>query len=122
MRGAQSGDFHRGAGALAAELQPQFSFRLDAAALQARHYGEVACRDFRESVLAVLPHRWEPSRNPAKNPCPPCPLQHLLWAAQIPCIAGVRCTVLAAVPVRSNVSSCALQLFHVECKQPAWLA
>ncbi len=30
---------------------------MDAAALEARHFGEVACRDFRESVLAVLPHR-----------------------------------------------------------------
>jgi hypothetical protein len=36
---------------------PQHNFRLTAASLEGRHYGEVACRDFRESVLAVMPHR-----------------------------------------------------------------
>ncbi len=32
--------------------------RMDAEKLAARHFGEVSCRDFRESVLHVLPHRW----------------------------------------------------------------
>lgn len=54
---AQSADFHRGAGELAAALRPQHDYMLDAKQLEGTHYGEVACRDFRESVLAVMPHR-----------------------------------------------------------------
>lgn len=59
--GAQGMDFHREAEHLAEELVPQHNFRLDAASLEGKHYGEVACRDFRESVLAVMPHRCQPS-------------------------------------------------------------
>lgn len=53
----QGTDFHRDTERMAEELMPALDFRMDAAALEARHFGEVACRDFRESVLAVLPHR-----------------------------------------------------------------
>ena len=37
---------------------PQHNYRLDAAALAERRFGEVSCRDYRESVLRVLPHAW----------------------------------------------------------------
>ena len=67
---AQSADFHRGAGELAAALRPQHDFRLDARQLEGAHYGEVACRDFRESVLAVMPHR-RALPPPAPYPCQP---------------------------------------------------
>ena len=53
----QGMDFHRDAEALKNEVVPQHNFKLTANHLEARHYGEVACRDFRESVLAVMPHR-----------------------------------------------------------------
>ncbi|KAJ9531769.1 hypothetical protein QJQ45_021914 [Haematococcus lacustris] len=32
--------------------------RLEAAKLEGRHFGEASCRDFRESLLHVLPHAW----------------------------------------------------------------
>lgn len=32
---------------------------LDASKLEGRHFGEASCRDYRESVLHVLPHMWE---------------------------------------------------------------
>ncbi|KAK9916603.1 hypothetical protein WJX75_004756 [Coccomyxa subellipsoidea] len=54
----EGADFHRDTERLSQQLLPALDFRMDAAALEARHFGEVACRDFRESVLAVLPHRW----------------------------------------------------------------
>jgi hypothetical protein len=44
--------------AAAEELAPQHSFKLDAEKLAGRHYGELSCRDFRESVLHALPHYW----------------------------------------------------------------
>ena len=53
----QGMDFHRDAEALKNEIVPQHNFKITASHLEARHYGEVACRDFRESVLAVMPHR-----------------------------------------------------------------
>lgn len=40
------------------ELQPQMNFKMDAEKLAARHYGELSCREFRESVLHALPHTW----------------------------------------------------------------
>ncbi|GBF99911.1 hypothetical protein Rsub_12819 [Raphidocelis subcapitata] len=54
-----AGSFH-GAELEAAseELTPQNSYKLDAERLAARHYGELSCRDFRESVLHALPHLW----------------------------------------------------------------
>ena len=55
----ESRDFHRAASAFAEQLVPQHNYRLDAAALAGHHYGEVACREFRESVVeAALPHIW----------------------------------------------------------------
>jgi hypothetical protein len=54
-----AGSFHGGElEAAAEELTPQHSFRLDAEKLAGRHYGELSCRDFRESVLHSLPHYW----------------------------------------------------------------
>jgi len=44
---------------MADQLVPQHNYRLDAAAMSGHHYGEVACRDFRESmVMSALPHQW----------------------------------------------------------------
>ncbi|EIE27009.1 hypothetical protein COCSUDRAFT_83568 [Coccomyxa subellipsoidea C-169] len=58
LRWKHEANFHRDTEKLSQQLLPALDFRMDAAALEARHFGEVACRDFRESVLAVLPHRW----------------------------------------------------------------
>lgn len=41
------------------QLNPQHNYKLDAHALNGRHPGEVECREFRESILGVLPHRWD---------------------------------------------------------------
>lgn len=44
---------------MAEQLVPQHNYRLDANAISGHHYGEVACRDFRESVvMSGLPHQW----------------------------------------------------------------
>jgi hypothetical protein len=32
--------------------------RMHADALAGRHFGELSCREFRESLLAVLPQQW----------------------------------------------------------------
>ena len=40
------------------ETIPQHNYRLTAAALSQPRFGEVACRDYRESVLRELPHLW----------------------------------------------------------------
>ncbi|XP_024389347.1 uncharacterized protein [Physcomitrium patens] len=53
----RSEDFQRAPGN--GTLQPQHNYRLDANSLATRHLGEVECREFRESVLGVMPHRWE---------------------------------------------------------------
>lgn len=53
----QGQDFHRDAAQLAEQVIPQHNYRLDAAALAGRHYGQVSCRDFRTSVLRSMPHR-----------------------------------------------------------------
>lgn len=37
---------------------PAAAAQLDAASLAGRHFGEASCREYRESVLEVLPHRW----------------------------------------------------------------
>lgn len=50
-------DFHRNTGELVDQVIPQHNFRLDANSLEGKHYSEVACREFRESVVATLPHR-----------------------------------------------------------------
>ncbi|XP_019177507.1 PREDICTED: uncharacterized protein LOC109172727 [Ipomoea nil] len=38
---------------------PQHNYKLDVHALNSRHPGEFECREFRESVLGVMPHRWD---------------------------------------------------------------
>lgn len=40
------------------ETIPQHNYRLDAAALEAKRFGEVSCRDYREAILRNLPHAW----------------------------------------------------------------
>ena len=55
---AQGTDFHRDTAQLAEQVVPQHNYRLDASALEGHHYGEVSCRDFRQSVLQSMPHRW----------------------------------------------------------------
>lgn len=42
-----------------AELVPQHNYKLDANSMNSRHKGEVECREFRESILGVMPHHWE---------------------------------------------------------------
>lgn len=55
----ESEDFHRDLDGLADRLTPQHNYRLTAQASSGHHYGEVACRDFRESVVVnALPHAW----------------------------------------------------------------
>jgi hypothetical protein len=58
----ESDDFHRDVRGLADALVPQHDHKLDAAARAAnegRHFGEAACREFRESVVRfATPHRW----------------------------------------------------------------
>ncbi|GLI67342.1 hypothetical protein VaNZ11_011416 [Volvox africanus] len=54
-----STDFHKDLSELGGELTPQNNYRLDASKLDGRHFGEASCRDYRESVLHVLPHVWE---------------------------------------------------------------
>ncbi|KAG0462172.1 hypothetical protein HPP92_020648 [Vanilla planifolia] len=43
----------------ALKLIPQHNYKLDAHALNSRHPGEFECREFRESILGVMPHRWD---------------------------------------------------------------
>ncbi|XP_055802967.1 uncharacterized protein LOC129872115 [Solanum dulcamara] len=40
-------------------LIPQHNYKLDAHALNSRHPGEFECREFRESILGVMPHNWD---------------------------------------------------------------
>jgi len=55
----RAGAFHDGElEAASEELVPQHSFKLDAEKLAGRHYGELSCREFRESILHALPHMW----------------------------------------------------------------
>lgn len=58
VRSHESSDFHLDTESLADQLVPQHQYKLDAAALAGRHFGEASCREYRESVLEVLPHRW----------------------------------------------------------------
>lgn len=43
----------------ASQLIPQHNYKLDAHALNSRHPGEFECREFRESILGVMPHQWD---------------------------------------------------------------
>ena len=60
MRDLQGGTFHRDALSLREQVVPQHNYRLNAAALEGRHYGEESCRDHRQAVLAAMPHRCAP--------------------------------------------------------------
>ena len=57
ISGLQGGTFHRDALSLREQVVPQHNYRLNAAALEGRHYGEESCRDHRQAVLAAMPHR-----------------------------------------------------------------
>lgn len=41
------------------QLIPQHNYKLDAHAMNTRHPGEFECREFRESILGVMPHHWD---------------------------------------------------------------
>ena len=56
-RCGQGADFHRDMEGLAEQVVPQHNLRLDAQSLVGSHFGEVSCREFRDSVLHALPHR-----------------------------------------------------------------
>ncbi|KAK9129748.1 hypothetical protein Sjap_010235 [Stephania japonica] len=43
----------------APQLIPQHNYKLDVHALNSRQPGEFECREFRESILGVMPHRWD---------------------------------------------------------------
>lgn len=43
----------------ASRLIPQHNYKLDVHAVNSRHPGEFECREFRESILGVMPHRWD---------------------------------------------------------------
>ncbi|KAF6154026.1 hypothetical protein GIB67_026680 [Kingdonia uniflora] len=43
----------------ATQLIPQHNYKLDVHALNSRHPGEFECREFRESLLGVMPHHWD---------------------------------------------------------------
>lgn len=43
----------------ASQLIPQHNYKLDVHALNSRHPGEFECREFRESILGVMPHHWD---------------------------------------------------------------
>ncbi|KAH9606457.1 hypothetical protein KSS87_002855 [Heliosperma pusillum] len=40
-------------------LIPQHNYKLDVHSLNSRHPGEFECREFRESILGVMPHHWD---------------------------------------------------------------
>lgn len=54
----ESGDFHRDPESAAHATTPQHNYKLDAASLNTRHFGEHECRDYRRSVIEALPHAW----------------------------------------------------------------
>ncbi|KAF8406490.1 hypothetical protein HHK36_008579 [Tetracentron sinense] len=43
----------------ASQLIPQHNYKLDVHALNSRHPGELECREYRESILGVMPHHWD---------------------------------------------------------------
>ena len=54
----QAADFHKDLAGLSEAVLPRNGARLAAEESAAKHYGEHSCRDFREAVLAAMPHRW----------------------------------------------------------------
>lgn len=55
---SQGTDFHKDMDAAANRLTPQHNYRLTAEEMAGRHFGELSCREFRDSVLKSLPHSW----------------------------------------------------------------
>ena len=51
-------DFHKDLDQLKDVMAPQHDYRLDAASLDGRRYGEASCRQYRESILHALPHSY----------------------------------------------------------------
>ncbi|RYQ79992.1 hypothetical protein Ahy_Scaffold1g106701 isoform B [Arachis hypogaea] len=43
----------------ASQLLPQHNYKLDVHAMNSRQPGEFECREFRESILGVMPHHWD---------------------------------------------------------------
>ncbi|KAF8046253.1 hypothetical protein N665_3912s0004, partial [Sinapis alba] len=43
----------------ASQLVPQHNYKLDVHSLNSRHPGEFECREFRESIIGVMPHHWD---------------------------------------------------------------
>lgn len=43
----------------ATQMIPQHNYKLDVHALNSRHPGEFECREFRESILGIMPHHWD---------------------------------------------------------------
>lgn len=43
----------------ASQLIPQHNYKLDVHSLNSRHPGEFECREFREAIIGVMPHRWD---------------------------------------------------------------
>lgn len=43
----------------ASQLIPQHNYKLDVHSVNSRHPGEFECREFRESILGVMPHHWD---------------------------------------------------------------
>lgn len=43
----------------ASQLIPQHNYKLDVHSLNSRRPGEFECREFRESILGVMPHSWD---------------------------------------------------------------
>ncbi|XP_030530778.2 uncharacterized protein LOC115741166 [Rhodamnia argentea] len=41
------------------QLIPQHNYKLDVHAMNSHHPGEFQCREFRESVLGIMPHHWD---------------------------------------------------------------
>lgn len=56
-------DFHRSIEEGDGNTVPLHNYRLDAHLLQGRHYGEASCREYKDSVLKSLPHRWTSRRD-----------------------------------------------------------
>ncbi|GJS25331.1 FG-GAP repeat-containing protein [Tanacetum coccineum] len=48
-------------------LIPQQNYKLDVYTLNRRQPGEFECREFRESVLGVMPHQWAPQKEVVKK-------------------------------------------------------
>ncbi|KAF4371885.1 hypothetical protein G4B88_016948 [Cannabis sativa] len=51
----------------ASQLIPQHNYKLDVQALNSRRPGEHECREFRESILGVMPHHWAVGGNGAEQ-------------------------------------------------------